>query len=179
MKMAAKGPMESLTTRPDPKINIHCLARAHAWILPLEKSDLTRVLTAMANECVKLGENLGSVELYLADDAHIAWFNKNRLRINGPTNILSFPDGAGNGTLLLSVDTYNRECLIYNQDRRHYLLRLLAHGLAHLAGYNHGPRLDFISNCCLQKGLVVLSCAVPGHEQHRQAQSDMPPVKAR
>lgn len=46
------------------------------------------------------------------------------------------------GSLVFSVDTLHRETLLYGQDTEEHCLRLLAHGLGHLAGYDHGPEMD-------------------------------------
>lgn len=161
MNPAVKKLKAPLIIQPDaaPQITVQSWSHPSVWHLPVDKCLLARILAEMALECVKMGERLGKIDLYLCDDAQIAWFNKNRLHISGPTNILSFPEENGNGTMLLSLDALHRECRIYNQEPHYYCLRLLGHGLAHLAGHEHGPRLDFLSNCCLQKGLYVLSCA--------------------
>ncbi|MFQ8738443.1 MAG: rRNA maturation RNAse YbeY [Bilophila wadsworthia] len=45
-------------------------------------------------------------------------------------------------SLVFSVDTLHRETLLYGQDTEEHCLRLLAHGLGHLAGYDHGPEMD-------------------------------------
>ena len=36
----------------------------------------------------------------------------------------------------------HRATLLYGQDPEEHCLRLLAHGLGHLAGYDHGPEMD-------------------------------------
>lgn len=108
------------------------------------------------------------VELFLGRDGDIAALNERCMGCVGPTNILSFPSGffssaenwpateyfeastrdknaLGNpalGTLFLSVDTLRRECLLYGQEREIHAQRLLAHGLTHLLGYDHGPEMD-------------------------------------
>ena len=90
-----------------------------------------------------LGRPLAGVELHLLTDAAMAEANALHMACPGPTNVLSFPGGSGMaGTLLLSLDTLERECLFYGQDPREHLLRLLAHGIGHLAGLDHGPGMD-------------------------------------
>lgn len=89
------------------------------------------------------GSPLAGVELYLVTDAAIARANVEHMMCTGPTNVLSFPGGGGMaGTLLLSLDTLDRECLLYGQEPREHLLRLLAHGMGHLAGLDHGGEMD-------------------------------------
>ena len=45
-------------------------------------------------------------------------------------------------TLLLSADTLHRECLLYGQDAAAHCLRLLAHGMGHVLGHDHGAEMD-------------------------------------
>lgn len=51
------------------------------------------------------------------------------------------------GALLLSVDTLLREAFLYGQDEREHCIRLLAHGLGHIAGYDHGPEMEEFEEC--------------------------------
>lgn len=46
------------------------------------------------------------------------------------------------GTLLLSVEQCRRESFLYGQDIRAHALRLIAHGLLHLMGYDHGELME-------------------------------------
>ncbi|WP_435375461.1 rRNA maturation RNase YbeY [Bilophila wadsworthia] len=90
----------------------------------------------------------------LVRDAGMADYNLRYMGCHGPTNVLSFPIDeqiAGPededvpvqlGSLVFSVDTLHRETLLYGQDPEEHCLRLLAHGLGHLAGYDHGPEMD-------------------------------------
>lgn len=90
------------------------------------------------------------VELVLTRDREIARLNAAYLYSSGPTNCLAFPDASPAarmlpaGTLFLSLDALRRECLLYGQEPAHHLHRLLAHGLAHLVGFEHSPEMDEI-----------------------------------
>ena len=121
------------------------------------------------------------VELYLLDDASVAKANAAHLGCMGPTNILSFPGGGGflgtpnvsgapgapnvpgppdvsgpPGALLLSLDTLQRECLLYGQDPAEHLVRLLAHGMGHLRGLDHGPVMDALCERHMEAAWAVL-----------------------
>lgn len=61
------------------------------------------------------------------------------------------------GWLVLSLDTWRRECLLYGQEPVEHALRLLAHGLGHLAGYDHGPEMDEFTDAAHEAGLAVLT----------------------
>lgn len=105
-----------------------------------------------------------AVELALVRDGEIAALNMSHLGCTGPTNILSFPDSAGGGhlgSLALSVDALRRECRLYGQDMAEYARHLLAHGLAHLCGYDHGPLMDAV--CAgLEDAAAKAPCGAPG-----------------
>ncbi len=127
-----------------------------AWKCPFSRRELLVVLEAMRASC-GLGEV--PVDLILADDAFISAVNAERLGCAGPTNVLSFPPAPGFGPsggralLLLSVDTLERECLLYGQDPKEHTLRLVAHGLAHVGGLDHGPALDALQQAAMAAGM--------------------------
>lgn len=103
------------------------------------------------------------LEVSLADDATIAETNLAYLDCPGPTNILAFPPfggfgpglgtgSPGTGLLLLSLDAVVRETLLYGQDLEEHTLRLLAHGMAHVAGYDHGSEMDAVADAIFVAG---------------------------
>lgn len=107
-----------------------------------------------------------SIELILVNDAKMAEYNQQFLECYGPTNVLSFPNEPNeldessmsnksyksvntrlSGTIFLSVDTLQRECVLYGQTVNEHAKRLLAHAVAHLMGYDHGLEMDAICQC--------------------------------
>ena len=121
------------------------------WRLPFCRAELHRALSAMLHAA---GSGPAELDLVLVRDAGMADYNLRYMGCHGPTNVLSFPideEIAGPededvpvqlGSLVFSVDTLHRETLLYGQDPEEHCLRLLAHGLGHLAGYDHGPEMD-------------------------------------
>ncbi|MFO7817244.1 MAG: rRNA maturation RNase YbeY [Thermodesulfobacteriota bacterium] len=83
----------------------------------------------------------GEVEVLIAGDATIADLNSRFLQCPGPTNVLSFPDGHDGGQLVISSQAVLREVFLYQRGTSEHFLRLLAHGLLHLAGHEHGERM--------------------------------------
>ena len=112
------------------------------------RREWTAWLTAMRNAAAAMlgleeADGLPSVELIVTDDGDVALTNARRLGCTGPTNILSFPEGGASlGTLLLSTVTLERECVLYGQEPAVHARRLLAHGMGHLSGLDHGPAMD-------------------------------------
>ena len=139
-------------------ITIH-KSRTVDWLLPLARTELTNVMNAMLDA---IGHSGKDVEINLVDDAAIADLNSSFLQCDGPTNILSFPateDGTSQniGWLALSMDTLERECLLYGQERTEHALRLIAHGLLHLAGYDHGEEMFALTDVALLAGANALT----------------------
>lgn len=116
---------------------------------PFSRREWSVWLEAMLRAAVG-PDDAPELELVLVRDGDIAALNAAHLDCTGPTNILSFPDGRlspggrGLGSLALSVDTLRRECVLYGQEPAEHARRLLAHGLAHLLGHDHGPVMDAV-----------------------------------
>ncbi|MCG8530239.1 MAG: rRNA maturation RNase YbeY [Desulfovibrionales bacterium] len=133
------------------------------WLLPLSRTELTRVMNAMLDAIGQAGKD---VEIQLVNDATIADLNASFLNCDGPTNILSFPateDGTAQhiGWLALSMDTLERECLLYGQERVEHALRLIAHGMLHLAGYDHGEEMFALTDIAVLAGKSFLETQEP------------------
>ncbi|MFH0784111.1 MAG: pyridoxine 5'-phosphate synthase [Pseudomonadota bacterium] len=97
-------------------------------------------------ECGVSDHNLS---ILLVGDEEITQINSQYRNKNQPTNVLSFPfsDGADAslaglpikelGDIIISVDTADREAVLYNQPFTERMNWLLVHGLLHLLGYDH------------------------------------------
>lgn len=57
-------------------------------------------------------------------------------------NVLSFPLTKTEGEIYLCPMVAKRQCKGYGMSERKYLLFLLIHGMLHLAGYQHGAKMD-------------------------------------
>lgn len=112
---------------------------------PLSRPELHAIFTQLA---ISFGLEECSVALRVVDDQAMADAHMHFMGCLGPTNILSFPADTGEhlGDMLLSSDTLYREAFLYNQDTFAYTVRLLAHGLLHLMGYNHGQEMDVLTD---------------------------------
>lgn len=126
-------------------MSVTILGTELVWLLPVgthELLELVRGLHATASQL----RPMPCVELLLVRDAEMTTYNAQFMDCVGPTNILSFPEAPDTpeapASLLLSVDTLRREACLYGESPHQYLLRLLAHGLGHVAGLDHGPDMD-------------------------------------
>lgn len=127
-----------------------------------------------------------ALTLLVVKDNDMIFYNQEQMGVYGPTNILSFPEDDSNavflsshssganvfgiqhaavkkqrsvlGTLILSMDTLLREAHIYGQNPHKHAIRLLAHGLAHLLGYEHGDDMweltDFLESSLSTQALI-------------------------
>ncbi len=131
---------------------------AHAWLSPFAPRELAVAVRAMAHTAANLTCSTSlSVDLHLVDDAAIQFANRKYMACAGPTNVLSFPGGDGmRGILLFSLDTFGRECLLYGQEPATHILRLLAHGMGHLAGLGHGAVMDTVCAACFEAARVAV-----------------------
>lgn len=131
-------------------VRIQAHYAAHAWLLPLGRREVAHVLRAMLRALTGCEARAPErIELHLLDDAAMSAANLHFMGCTGPTNVLSFPGGEGlPGILLLSLDTLARECLLYGQEPTEHFLRLLSHGMGHLAGLDHGPVMDRLCAAC-------------------------------
>jgi probable rRNA maturation factor len=114
---------------------------------PLSRRELTEL---MARILTALGLSRGALKLTLIDDRGMALLNREYLGCEGPTNILSFPETDPSrpemlGELFLSAETLAREATLYGQEPARHLARLLAHGVLHLAGFDHGEEMDLLT----------------------------------
>ena len=156
--MSVSGPVEIIKeTRLDPRF-------------PLSRSELGELSATLLDV---LGLTGRTFELQLVDDREIARLNSEYLGCTGPTNILSFPahdaeetdggDAGGEvgepgdqiflGELALSVDALARETDLYGQAPLEHLARLLAHGLLHLAGFDHGEIMFDMTDAAVDRVL--------------------------
>lgn len=90
-------------------------------------------------------------DLRLVGDGEIAALNLEFLGCPGPTNVLSFPAEDPTrpdylGDMAISLETVSREAFLYGQHPQTHLIRLLTHGFLHLAGFDHGPIMDALTD---------------------------------
>jgi rRNA maturation RNase YbeY len=99
----------------------------------------------LANYILRRERQRLPVNIIVIDDAAIRSLNttyRNRAR---PTDVLAFPadpDLKILGEIYISVDTARRHAAEYGITLREEILRLVAHGILHLCGYDHERDAD-------------------------------------
>ncbi len=133
--------------------------------LPCSRRCLAGILAVMqaraAELCAegRIPQAPENVILALVTDREMASINRDAMQVQGPTNILSFPDdGSGEGTAELALDVamLHREAFVYGQQPLRHLLRLVAHGFAHVCGYDHSEEMDACQDALETAGLLYL-----------------------
>lgn len=126
-------------------MSVTVLGTELVWALGMDAHELQKLVYGLYLAGVRQ-QPMPNVELLLVRDAEMAVYNAQFMNCEGPTNILSFPtdadDHSAPASLLLSVDTLRREAFLYGDTVGRHLLRLLAHGMGHVAGFDHGPAMD-------------------------------------
>ena len=99
----------------------------------------------------KIPKNIGEVSVSFTDDKEIRLLNKNYRGKDKSTDVLSFSQLEGEfenisksmGDLIISVPTAKRQHDEYGCTFPEEILRLIIHGLLHLAGYDHEKVSDY------------------------------------
>ena len=106
----------------------------------IDSSDIETILQGFLTH---LFEGDRSLSVYLTDDEEIRQFNMKQRGMDRPTDILSWsyyeedPEVEWVGDLMLSLPRVQLQAEENGWDLRTELVRMLAHGCAHLAGWDH------------------------------------------
>lgn len=130
--------------------------------LPAARPELAALCDALLDALDLTGREF---DLQVAGDGEIAALNAAFMGLPGPTNILSFPaeDPARPeylGEMALSLDAVRREAFLYGQPPGLHMARLLAHGLLHLAGLDHGPLMESLTEIAAEAAADRLGLGV-------------------
>lgn len=134
-----------------------CLCRA----VPLSSRELADIVR---NILSGLGMDKSNLDILITGDKEMKALNRQFLAMEGPTNVLSFPDLNGRtkgslGQLVINIDSVRREAFLYHQQPLTHLVRLLVHGMLHLAGFEHGQEMDETSDKLIHSCLGSNFCS--------------------
>jgi rRNA maturation RNase YbeY len=135
------------------QIELRCLCRFcrqewKAWLISMLNAASAAFMLPGQSCGPRFAENISdkhkfNLEFIIAGDGDISEVNVRNLGCSGPTNILSFPGVQGElGMLFLSADTMEREIVLYGQEPHQHAKHLLAHGIGHILGFDHGREMD-------------------------------------
>lgn len=131
---------------PSVRVDLH-IRRESTRRTVCRRDRLTRLAQTI---CAHEGSEL-EVELSLVfcDDAFITELNRAYRGVDGPTDVLSFPQprpepGVASvlGDIVISLETVERRCRSERAAMRSEVRLLFCHGLLHLLGYDHATRAD-------------------------------------
>lgn len=113
------------------------------------RAEVVRRVRAMLDA---LGMSDCELSIVLTGDARIRRLNRDHRGVDGPTDVLAFSQREGDrsdpaglllGDVVVSVPTARRQARESARDVLHEVTWLVAHGLLHLAGWDHDtPRRD-------------------------------------
>ena len=111
---------------------------------PPPELDESALCSALGEFLTQLGFGASGLSVLIADDEALRVLNSEHRGLHRSTDILSWSyleDTAGNpellGELAVSLERVHAQALQNGWDTPTELLRLLAHGCAHLAGHDH------------------------------------------
>lgn len=82
------------------------------------------------------GVELSTLSVALVDDSRIANLNSRLLGHPGPTDVIAFEAEAGEGEVIISVDTAWRQARELGHSLHDELRYLMAHGVLHVLGWD-------------------------------------------
>lgn len=102
-------------------------------------------LRGLVRRCLeRLRVGPAEVHVLVTDDRRLAELNRDFRGVEGPTDVLSFPDGdelpSGGrllGEIAVSLDSARRQAVEFGHDELRELSELVLHGTLHLLGYDH------------------------------------------
>jgi probable rRNA maturation factor len=100
------------------------------------KIDTHLVAEAAARTLEFVGEANGQLSIVLVDDATIGELNAKYHNVRGPTDVLSFDYGEGQGELILAVQRAVIHAKRFRTTPARELILYLVHGILHLHGFD-------------------------------------------
>lgn len=83
-----------------------------------------------------------SLSVGFADEARSQEINKQYRKKDKPTNVLSFAFDKNSGELVLCKPLIKKEAKMLERKFDDWLVFLIIHGMLHLKGLDHGPKME-------------------------------------
>lgn len=104
-----------------------------------EKIDRDKVSELIEEIVGRENRKLGEIEVIFLDDREILEINKQFLRHNYFTDVITFSYNRKDiisGDICISIDSVSRNSLRFNSMLYHEIMRVIIHGVLHLIGYD-------------------------------------------
>lgn len=98
--------------------------------------DLEALQEAATRTLAAEGAQLETLSLALVDDERITHLNARLLGRENPTDVIAFEADEGEGEVIVSVDTADRQALSEGHSLLTELRYLIAHGVLHVLGHD-------------------------------------------
>jgi len=124
------------------------------WLSVAGIEDLIENLSAETLKAAQLAPETHCVSVALLSDSEVRSLNKAFRGKDAPTNVLSFPSASGAqgpalkeeplflGDVALAYETVVSEASSQGKTVRQHAAHLVAHGVLHLAGFDHGAEAE-------------------------------------
>lgn len=97
----------------------------------------TKLLSKIIHRVLDLiGDERLNLSVVLVDDATMAELNERYHSTSGPTDVLSFGYGEGDGELIISVERARVQARRFRTTTAREIVLYVVHGVLHLLGYN-------------------------------------------
>lgn len=97
----------------------------------------------LINRILKEEQAQGIVNLVLINDEEMRKLNRRYRKKDKATDVLAFPMGEDGilGDIAISTETAKRNAKRFGVTYKNELKRLVIHGVLHIIGYDHGPKM--------------------------------------
>ena len=106
----------------------------------------TRKFKTLVNKIINdAGKITGDINFIITSDNYLRTINNQFLNHNYFTDVISFNYSSENivaGEIYISEDTVRRNSIEYNVNFDNEMLRVMIHGILHLAGYNDATEAE-------------------------------------
>ncbi|KQC13535.1 MAG: hypothetical protein APR63_08385 [Desulfuromonas sp. SDB] len=98
----------------------------------------------------------GEMSISILNEQQIKSYNYRYRQVNSPTDVISFPSEIEGdwGDILICPEIIKENAKRFNINFTQELIRVIAHGILHLLGYNHDNRLNKSKMFKLQEEIV-------------------------
>ena len=109
--------------------------------LPVSEQSLSNLISEI---CSKISFKPDSISIVFVSDKELAAFHKEYLNDPDVTDVITFNLGEKNieGEIYISVDRAKEQSTLFNVTFPVEVLRLIIHGILHLAGYDDIDEID-------------------------------------